>query len=499
MLSATITTHHDFRVAPVDRKLFGAFVEHLGRCVYTGIYEPEHPESDDRGFRKDVIDAVRDLGISTVRYPGGNFVSGYRWEDGVGPLERRPVRLDLAWHTTETNEFGTNEFMEWASRASIEPMMAVNLGTRGIMEAVDLLEYCNGGTHTALADLRRSHGAEKPYGITMWCLGNEMDGPWQTGHKTAQEYGRLAAETARAMRAVDPTLQLVACGSSNSGMPTFGRWEYEVLQETYEDVDFISAHSYYQEHDGDLGSFLASAVDLDGFVESVAATIEAVRAQKRSQKRVYISLDEWNVWYQSRQDEQVPQGDDWPVAPKLLEDNYSVADAVVVGSLLISILRHSDVIKSASLAQLVNVIAPIMTEPGGKMWKQTTYHPFQHVSQMARGEVLQTLISSPTYETNRYGDVDVLDAVSVANDSEEVVFAVNRSQHEQMELTVRSGHKVRSVQATTYASADPYWKAGPSDDASVLPVVNATARIEGKCVKVALPPVSWNVIRMPQA
>lgn len=497
MLSASITTNRDFRVAPVGRRLFGAFVEHLGRCVYTGIYEPGHPNADEKGYRRDVMEAVQDLGISTIRYPGGNFVSGYRWEDGVGPVEQRPARLDPAWHTLETNEFGTNEFMEWAVRAGVEPMMAVNLGTRGLTEAVDLLEYCNVGAKTALAQLRRSHGVDQPHGIRMWCLGNEMDGPWQTGHKTAHEYGRLAAETARAMRAMDPGLQLVACGSSNSGMPTFGQWEYEVLQETYEDVDFISAHSYYQEHDGDLGSFLASAVDLDGFIESVAATIEAVRAQKRCAKKIYISLDEWNVWYQSRQDEQLPKGEDWPVAPRLLEDNYSVADAVVVGSLLISILRHADVVKSASLAQLVNVIAPIMTEPGGKMWKQTTYHPFRQVSQLARGDVLQTLIASPTYETARYGTVDVVDAVSVATEGGQVIFAVNRSQSEQVDLTLKLDQPAASVEATSYTSADPYWKASAADDTSVLPTANRTARTEN--AGVILPPLSWNVITVRNA
>src|SRR5690606_26946697 len=223
--SAHLTLDPAFVVGPVRRRTFGSFVEHLGRCVYTGIHDPGHPTADADGFRQDVIDLVKELGVGTVRYPGGNFVSGYRWEDGIGPVEQRPRRLDLAWHSTDPNTVGVDEFMRWCAKADIEPMMAVNLGTRGVQEALDLLEYTNvvGGTH--FADLRRSHGQEEPYRIRMWCLGNEMDGPWQIGHKTAEEYARLAKETANAMRMVDPDLELVVCGSSSSSMPTFGSWE----------------------------------------------------------------------------------------------------------------------------------------------------------------------------------------------------------------------------------------------------------------------------------
>ena len=301
-----------------------------------------------------------------MRYPGGNFVSGYRWEDGVGPVEDRPARLDLAWHSTEPNTVGVDEFMRWSALAGVEPMMAVNLGTRGVAEAVDLLEYCNIRGGTRLSDARRANGSPEPYGVKLWCLGNELDGPWQIGHKTAYEYGRLAAEAGRAMKMLDPTLELVACGSSGVAIPTFGEWERVVLSEAYDEVDLISAHAYYWEDDGDLGSFLASATDMDHFIDSVAATADAVRAHRKASKRIHLSFDEWNVWYQHRAESRPPSGDDWPVAPVLLEDRYNVADAVVVGNLLISLLRHSDRVAAAALAQLVNVIAPIMTEPGGR-------------------------------------------------------------------------------------------------------------------------------------
>ena len=368
MIPAHLTIDPHFVVGDINPRLFGSFVEHLGRCVYDGIYEPAHPTADEDGFRNDVIELVRELGVTAIRYPGGNFVSGYRWEDGVGPQEQRPRRLDLAWHSTETNEVGLDEFARWLKKVGSELMYAVNLGTRGVQEALDVLEYANVRSGTALSDLRAANGSPEPHAIRMWCLGNEMDGPWQLGHGTPQSYAQLASKTARAMRQVDPDLELVVCGSSGAGMPTFGEWERVVLEETYDDVDYISCHAYYEPIDGDFGSFLASAVNMDRFIESVVATADHVKALKRSDKTINISFDEWNVWYQSRYNDvdRITDVEAWPVAPRLLEDAYSVMDAVVFGNLLISLLRHADRVTSASLAQLVNVIAPIMTEPGGR-------------------------------------------------------------------------------------------------------------------------------------
>ena len=300
MTSAEIWLDVDHHRGDVDPRLFGSFVEHMGRCVYTGIYEPDHPSADEHGFRGDVQAMVRELGVTLVRYPGGNFVSGYRWEDGIGPREQRPRRLELAWRAIESNQVGTDEFLGWSERAGVMPMMAVNLGTRGIQAAADLVEYCNhaGGTHWS--ELRRRHGRSDPYRVPLWCLGNEMDGPWQTGHMSAGEYGRLAAEAGKAMKAVDPTIELVACGSSGHGMPTFGYWESEVLERAWDVVDYLSMHAYYEEHDGDRRSFLAEGAAMDAFIDGVAATIDAVAARKRSRKRVRISFDEWNVWYLTR-------------------------------------------------------------------------------------------------------------------------------------------------------------------------------------------------------
>ncbi|MBN9168337.1 MAG: alpha-L-arabinofuranosidase, partial [Microbacterium sp.] len=335
MIHAHLTIDPHFAVGPIDRRLFGSFVEHLGRCVYDGIYEPGHPRAAEDGFRQDVIELVRELGVSTIRYPGGNFVSGYRWEDGVGPREERPRRLDLAWHSTETNEVGLDEFSVWLRKVGSDLMYAVNLGTRGVEAALDVLEYANIRSGTMLSDQRVANGTPEPHDIRMWCLGNEMDGPWQLGHGTAQDYAQLAGKTARAMRQIDPGLELVVCGSSGAGMPTFGEWERVVLQETYDEVDFISCHAYYEPHDGDLGSFLASAVDMDRFIDSVVATADHVKALRRSDKTISISFDEWNVWYKARTHAHLRKPG-WPEHPPLIEEVYNTEDALLVGGALIT-------------------------------------------------------------------------------------------------------------------------------------------------------------------
>src|SRR6478672_8830511 len=480
--SAKITIDPAFTVGPVRRRTFGAFVEHLGRCVYTGIFEPGHPAADQDGFRKDVLELTRELGVTTVRYPGGNFVSGYRWEDGVGPVDQRPVRLDLAWHSTEPNTVGVDEFAKWSAKAGVELMMAVNLGTRGIQEALELLEYCNIDGGTARSEQRRGNGAANGYGITMWCLGNEMDGPWQIGHKNAQEYGRLAADTARGMRMIDPGLELVACGSSGPTMPTFGEWERVVLTETYDVVDLVSAHQYFEDF-GDLQEHLAAGHKMDAFIRDIVSHIDHVKSVKKSSKQVNISFDEWNVWHMSRDESKVPTGKDWPVAPVLLEDTYTVADAVVVGDLLVTLLRNTDRVHSASLAQLVNVIAPIMTEPRGRSWKQTTFHPFALTSRHASGTVLPLAVESPLVSGGTTADFAALSAVATydAAKGEAVVFAVNRSATGALTLdaVVAGLGNVSVIEALTYTNKDPYWQATADDSSSVLPAENVTAKAGG--------------------
>ena len=502
MIRAHLTVDPHFTVGPVNRRLFGSFVEHLGRCVYDGIYEPGHESADEDGFRTDVIELVRELGVSTIRYPGGNFVSGYRWEDGVGPRESRPRRLDLAWHSTETNEIGLDEFAGWLKKVDSELMYAVNLGTRGVLEALDVLEYANLRSGTQWSDRRVENGHPEPHGIRMWCLGNEMDGPWQLGHSTAEEYAQIASKTASAMRQIDPGLELVVCGSSSAQMPTFGDWERVVLSKTYDDVDYISCHAYYEPKGDDFGSFLASGVNMDRFIEAVIATADHVKAIRHSDKTIDISFDEWNVWYQSRFNEvdKITDPTQWPVAPRLLEDSYSVLDAVVFGSLLISLLRHADRVTAASLAQLVNVIAPIMTEPGGPAWRQTTFYPFSLTSRLARGVALELKLESPTYATAEYGDVPLVDAVATrdADGGSTTVFLVNRSLEEPvtLEIDVVALGAVGDATAISLFDDDIHAANTIEDPQRVTPRTNTSVDVgEGK-VTITLPPVSWTALTL---
>jgi alpha-L-arabinofuranosidase len=485
-----------FTVAPVNRRVFGSFVEHMGRCVYGGIYEPGHPTSDDSGLRGDVLQLVRELGVTAVRYPGGNFVSGYKWEDGVGPVDRRPTRRDPAWKTIETNAFGLNEFMHWARRADIEPIMAVNLGTRGMPEALELLEYANHPSGTELSDRRIEHGAKEPHNIRMWCLGNEMDGPWQLGHKSADEYGRLAAETARGMRQVDDDLELVACGSSSRAMPTFGAWEATVLEHTYDLVDFVSAHAYYQLDGDDVASFLASSVNMDLFIREVIATADHVGAKLSSPKKINISFDEWNVWYlRDLQLNGMPE--DWTVAPRLSEDAYTVLDAVVVGSMLITLLKHSDRVTAACQAQLVNTISSIRAEPGGPAWRQSIFHPFALTARHAQGQVLQPQIAAPTLVTTKHGEVPVLDSVATydADEGRVAVFVVNRNPSEPVSFSkdLRSFGDVTLTEAALLWDEDLFAVNTMDDPDRVTPKAHTSAAVDGTTLRAELPPASWSM------
>ena len=467
----------------------------MGRCVYTGISEPEHMTADDDGLRGDVLDLVREMGVTVVRYPGGNFVSGYQWEDGVGPVRDRPARLDQAWNTIEPNTFGLDEFSRWAEKADVEIMLALNLGTRGVQEAIDLIEYCNSPSGTPFSDLRRSHGREIPYSIRTWCLGNEMDGPWQLGHKTAEEYGRLAAETARAMRKIDPDIELVVCGSSGPSMPTFGDWEERVLEHTYDQVDLISAHSYYDPDASDLPSFMASAVDMDRFIRTVTSIVDRVGARRKSRKRIDISFDEWNVWYMSR----MGPTPDSERPPRLAEDPYDVADAVVVGSLLMTLLRNNDRIAVACQAQLVNAISAIRTEPGGPAWRQSIFHPFALTARHAKGEVLSAQPIGPSYHSLRYGEVPMVDSVATHDPStgELSVFSVNRSIEEsvQLEIDLRAFPGYQLAGHLMLGDEDHRATNSEHQQNRVEPRKTGVELGVGRA-EVLLSPISWSLLRL---
>jgi alpha-N-arabinofuranosidase len=387
-----------------DRRVFGSFLEHLGRAVYTGVYEPGSPLADAKGFRTDVAREVKELGVPVIRYPGGNFVSGYNWLDGVGPKAQRPVVLDRAWNSLETNQFGTNEFIEWCAMVAAEPLLGMNFGTGSVEMALAYVEYCNVDRGTRWSELRRSHGYDRPHNIRYWCLGNEMDGPWQIGQLQAREYGRKARDAAKQMRVIDADLQLIACGSSGTFMPTYLTWDREVLEECYDQVNGISLHAYYgntAEWSGNsTARYLAMNLDMDRHIHEISAVCDYVQGLQKSSKRLWLSFDEWNVWYRAR-DTGATDGRR-AAAPRLLEEVYNLEDALLVGGFINTLLRNSDRVRVACLAQLVNVIAPLVTNDTGVL-RQSTYYPYSWALRYARGCVLDVRVQSDTYPISAKG------------------------------------------------------------------------------------------------
>src|SRR6266700_1431628 len=486
-------------IAPLDRNLFGSFLEHLGRAIYEGVYDPGSKLSEANGFRKDVISKIREMGVPIVRYPGGNFVSGYNWLDGVGPKESRPRVLDKAWNAINTNQFGTNEFMAWCKAAGTEPLMGLNLGTGTPEEAAALVEYCNLDQGTKWSDLRRKHGFAEPYNVKRWCLGNEMDGPWQIGHMTATEYGLKAQDAARQMRYVDPSLQLIACGSSGPFMPTYLEWDREVLEQCYDYVDGLSLHRYLGnngETGGNSSKFVAMNLTMDRQIAETLAVCDLVRGHKRSPKKLWLSFDEWNVWYRERGGDAV--NGHRQEAPHLLEEIYNLEDALLVGGLVITLLRNADRVKLACLAQLINVIAPIMTNASG-LFRQTIYYPYNWALQYARGSVLNLLVQSPTYEVPRMDPVPYVDAAGTLNteNGQTSLFILNRdlSKAREVEVVWEDNPGTRVVTSLVLTGNDLKAVNGFDAPQRVQPQSLDKPSTTGGRTRLELPPRSYSVIQ----
>ncbi|MDF2632105.1 MAG: alpha-L-arabinofuranosidase [Caproiciproducens sp.] len=502
----------EFKVGEVDEKVFSSFAEHLGRCIYSGLYEPGHPEADEQGFRKDTIKLVKELGVPMVRYPGGNFVSCFDWTDSIGPKEERPRRMDYAWASIETNEFGLDEFVDWAKKAGIEPMMAVNLGTDSIRSAGYLVEYCNHPGGTYWSDLRIKNGHKEPYNIKYWCLGNEMEGPWQAGHLSAEDYAKKALEAAKVMRWVDPSIKLIASGSSYEMLSSYLDWDRTILMELYDHIDYISTHAYYMNKNNCVGTtnYLASYKQLDTHLKATQTALDFVQAKTAKKKTVEICLDEWNVWnfsdivFNSMSDLigmttfKMTSAEPWEIAPSILEEKYSLLDALVLGGLAITLLQHVDRVKIACLAQLVNVIAPITTKRNGGILKQSTFYPFLYMSQYGRGEVVKSVVKAPEY-VSMYGNLPVVEAVTVYNpeDSTATVFALNCDQEESVEFRAELNHfgSVTLVQHIVLDGSDLEATNTFEDPENVVPREIAVGAAEAKSLTTVLPKLSWNVLR----
>lgn len=493
-----IVIDRDFVRGEISPKIYGSFVEHMGRVVYSGIYEPNHPDADRDGFRRDVLQKVKEMGVNAIRYPGGNFVSNYNWLDGVGPKEKRPRRREIAWKSIETNQFGTDEFMEWISKTKADPIFTVNLGTRGVENALSWLEYMNMPTGTYYSDLRAKNGHLVPYNVKTWCLGNEMDGIWQIGHKTAQEYGRLAAQVAHAMKSMDDSIKLVVCGSSSTAMSTYTDWERIVLEETYEFADYIALHQYYGNQNYGTADFLAQSLDLDRYIETVAGICQMVKSKKRGTKDIKISIDEWGVW-------EIPGDDvaesvssrDWQIAPAFSEQIYTMEDALLFASMMMSIMRHADVVKIACQALLTNISAAIMTEKGGNSWVQPIYYPFAYMSKYGQGTVLEERVQGETYES-RFGEAQAIDSVIVHNKdkSELEIFLVNRTDKEQNVTIDCREFETKEVLEHIGLLNDDIKQTNLQDHEAVKPVNLSDFCVTGNKVTGKLQAYSWNMVRV---
>ena len=472
--------------------LWSGFAEHLGRCIYGGLYEPASPHADERGLRKDVLAALRELNFRSTRYPGGNFVSGYRWLDGVGPKEHRPRRRELAWQSIETNQFGADEFLAYCDAVGTAPMLAVNLGTGAIDDAAALVEYCNAPLGTQYADLRATNGRREPYGVKYWCLGNEMDGPWQIARLGMNEYAHKAREAAKMMKWQDPSIQLVLCGSSGPGMPTYPEWDRVTLEQCWEQVDYLSMHYYAGNADGDTASYLAMTSQFEDHVDTLAATLRYVKAKLRSKHDVRLSWDEWGIVYN------LPDmSGDWREAPPLAEQVYTLEDALVAAQWMNVFVRRCDVLGIACLAQIVNVIAPILTTSTGLV-KQTLFYPFALFSQFASGRVLDALVQAPVYPTQRYGEAPLID-VSACHDpatGKQAVFIVNRSQMASLPVEVvwQAGAPSQLSTMVQLAGDDPKAKNTFDQPAIITPHTLAGVPVRDGVATVELPPLSLTVL-----
>lgn len=387
---ARIKIDFDRQIGTIDRNIYGNFIEHLGRCIYGGIYEEGSPLSDSDGFRKDVLEAVRGLHLPLLRWPGGNFSSGYNWKDGIGPKDARPRRWDTAWQAEESNRFGTDEFIQYCRKINAEPYITINMGTGTMQDAADWVEYCNGTMNTYWADLRKKNGHPEPYNVKYWGLGNEMYGPWQAGRKSAQEYGPLALEYAKMMRWIDPTIKLVACGGPTT------EWNRLALESLLEVADYISLHHYGGSTDNAKEAH--DATNMERQIQVLDAVITTVMVRTERKERIKIAADEWNIWFRSW----FKRGDDHK-----LEEVYNLRDALWVAEALNIFHRACRTVTLADLAQLVNVIAPIMANDKGIVL-QPTYFPLKLYAEHCGTVALDALVRSdafPEFPDMRYIDV----------------------------------------------------------------------------------------------
>ena len=487
-LRARIKIDTERTIGDIDPKIYGNFIEHLGRCIDGGLFEEASSLSDSNGFRRDVLDAARKLKVTLLRWPGGNFSSNYHWQDGIGPRDQRPRRLEMAWGTVESNRFGTHEFLQYAEMMGTEPYICANLGTGTWEEAQQWVEYCNSAADTAMTRLRKQNGRQEPWKVTYWGLGNEMDGPWQMGHRSAEDYGKFALEAAKLMKWTDPSVKLIAAGSSNfgTGIDWIG-WNRTVLDYLKRHADYLAIHMYVGNRDNDYYEFLSSSVDLDRRIKTVEGVIDAALSGEPRGRRIYIAWDEWNVWYRARGPQQRGR--------RILEERYNLEDALVVATFLNSFVNHSHIVKIANMAQLVNVIAPIFTSEQG-MFLQTIYYPLQLFANNTRGKSLELFVEGPRYESRRFGEVPYLDASAGYDNGTLVLNVVNRHREQAIETEFEAQDKQFAGPAEVAEVNGPDVKSENNFESTTVRTVTRTINANGHSLRYRFPPHSYVMLKV---
>ncbi|MBZ5617382.1 MAG: alpha-N-arabinofuranosidase [Acidobacteriia bacterium] len=474
-------------IGDIDSLLWGNFIEHLGRCIDGGIFEEGSPLSDSNGYRRDVLEAVRKLNVTLLRWPGGNFSSNYHWTDGIGPRDKRPPRLEMAWGTVESNRFGTHEFLNYAEMLGTQPYICANLGTGTWTEAQQQVEYCNSSEDTAMTRLRKQNGREAPWKVTYWGLGNEMDGPWQMGHRSAEDYGKFALEAAKLMKWTDPKVKLIAAGSSNFGPGSdWTSWNRTVLEFLRQHADYLSIHMYVGNRNNDFGDFMASSVELDHRIKTTEGIIDAALSGQPGNRRIYIAWDEWNVWYRARGAQERGR--------RILEEHYNLEDALVVATFLNSFVNHAHIVKIANMAQLVNVIAPIFSNDKG-LFLQTIYYPLQLFANNTKGKALELFVESPKYKCARFDDVPYLDASAGYDNGSLVVNVVNRHPDQAIETEFETEDKQFSGPVAVSEVNGPDIKAENDFGKTTVKTVERSVTPDGRKLRYRFPPHSYTMLK----
>jgi alpha-N-arabinofuranosidase len=434
-LKATVRVDVGGATVPVNRLVFGGFIEHFHRQVYGGIFEPGSPLSDEKGFRKDVIAALRELRLPVVRWPGGCFVSAYHWKDGVGP-HRRPG-FDKAWGVEDPNAFGTDEFVAWCRLVGTEPYICGNAGTGTPEEMSDWVEYCN-QEQGRWARLRAANGHSNPYHVRYWSIGNENYGDWEIGTKTVQEWGRFVPETAKMIRRVDPSTILLSAAIPDES------WTKSLLTAAGHYLNMVSIHGYYDtlwttDTPSSYAACMMRTVEPEGQIAATERIIEA----SGFKGRIGIAFDEWNLrgWHHpglpvafSPANIKARDRNDLPAT-------YTMADAVFSACFLNTCLRHGDTVTMAAIAPIVNVRGPLYVHPKGIV-KRTTFHVMAMYSNLLGTKTASAKLTSDPY-VHGGGSAPALDAIATCNEMRRAwrIVLVNRHASRPIDCSVTLGQR----------------------------------------------------------